>query len=129
MQQSKFMEKYPIYTMELDKKEISQTSTEEILEYFKNKIDAHPVATMISIFDNYNHTLDIGGEIAAEILDVKNIVFCFGTTIPNTQITAVRPRSIGICELKEKFSINFLEVPREELNNLLQSWTKDLIKK
>ena len=123
------MDKYPIYTIELDKKEISQNSIEEILEYFKNKIESHPVATIISTFDNYTHTKNIGGEITDEILDVKNIIFCFGTTIPNTQITAVRPRSIGICELKDKFSINFLEVPREELNNLLQKWTKELLQK
>jgi hypothetical protein len=41
---------------------------------------------------------------------------------------AVRPRSIGIAEFKEKFSIEFLEAPNEKLHDVMEEWTVDLKK-
>jgi hypothetical protein len=56
MKKSIFMDKYPIYSLELNKDEISQKSTQEIVDYFVEKIENHPIATNISIFDHYEHT-------------------------------------------------------------------------
>jgi len=129
MKKENFMEKYPVYTIELMKDEIKLKSVDAILEYFEEKIKSHPVAKYIATFDQYSHTKSLSGEINDKILDVKNIIFCFGTTIPESKMAAVRPRSIGVCELKDKFSVEFLEVPREELNGVLESWIKELIHK
>ena len=129
MKKTIFMEKYPIYTLELKKTEIAQKNVAEIIEYFKKKIEMHPIAKFISIFDHYSHTRNIDGEINESILDVQNILFCFGTAIPDTKMVAVRPRSIGVCELENSFVIEFMEVPKEELNVVLENWSKELMLK
>ncbi len=129
MKKTIFMEKYPIYTLELKKTEIAQKSVAEIIEYFKKQIETHPIAKFIAIFDHYSHTQNINGEINESILDVQNILFCFGTAIPDTKMVAVRPRSIGVCELENSFVIEFMEVPKEELNVVLENWSKELMLK
>lgn len=126
MKKTIFMDKYPVYTLELDKSEVAQQTVAQIIEYFKEKIDNHPVAAFIAIFDHYTHTKKLGGEINEDILDAQNIVFCFGPAIPNTKILAARPRSIGVAELQDKFIVEFLEAPKEQLHDLMESWAKGL---
>ena len=128
MKKTIFMDKYPIYSLVLEKSEIKQQNVQEIIEYFKQKIDEHPIARFIAAFDHYTHTKEIDGEIDESILDAQNIVFCFGSAIPSTKILAVRPRSIGVAELKDKFVIEFLEAPKEQMHDLMESWAKSLKK-
>jgi len=128
VKKSVFLEKYPVYSLELLKSEITLSSAEEALEYFKEKIKSHPVAEFIAVFDHYSHTKKLGGEIMDGLLDAKNIIFCFGQAIPNTKILAARPRSIGICEFEDKIVIDFMEPPREELQKVMQEWVKGLLK-
>ena len=128
MTQTTFKEKYPVWTLTLEKSEISQKSVPEILTYFKEKIDAHPIAAYIATFDHYTHTKNHGGAINPEILDMQNIIFCFGPEIPNTKVAAVRPRSIGVCETKEHFIIEFMEAPAERAHETMESWAKALRK-
>ena len=126
MKKTIFMDKYPVYTLELDKSEVSQKSVNEIIEYFKEKIELHPIAKFIAVFDHYTHTKELDGEINPQIKDAMNIVFCFGPAIPNTKILAARPRSIGVAELEDKFVIEFIEAPKEQLHDLMESWAKGL---
>ncbi len=126
MKKTIFMDKYPVYTLELDKSEVAQQNVLQIIEYFQNKIEVHPIAKFIAVFDHYAHTKALNGDIDESILDAKNVVFCFGPAIPNTKILAARPRSIGIAELKDKFVIEFLEAPKEQLHDLMESWAKGL---
>ena len=129
MKKTIFMDKYPVFTLELDKSEVAQKNVPEIIEYFKAKIEAHPVAKFIAIFDHYTHTKNLeNGVISPEILDAQNIVFCFGPVLNDTKMLAVRPRSIGIAELEDKFIVEFLEVPKEQLHDLMESWAKSLKK-
>lgn len=126
MKKTIFMDKYPVYTLELLKSEVAQKNVSEIIEYFKAKIEGHPIAKFIAIFDHYSHTKSLDGEINPEILDAQNIIFCFGPAIPNTKILAARPRSIGVCELEDKFVVEFLEAPKEQLHDLMENWAKSL---
>lgn len=126
MKKSIFMQKYPVYSLELSKNEIRVSSADEAVEYFKEKILSHPVAEFITVFDHYLHTKKLGGEMVDGLLDAKNIVFCFGQAIPNTKILATRPRSIGICEFEDKIVIDFLEAPKEELHAVMEEWVKKL---
>jgi len=126
MKKTIFMEKYPVYTLELQKDEIKQKNVSEIASYFKEKIDSHKIAKFIALFDNYEHTNSLNGEINPKIKDAKIVIFCFGPSIPNTKILAARPRSIGICELEDKFIIEFIEAPKEQLHDLMESWAKSL---
>jgi hypothetical protein len=124
-----FMDKYPVYGIELDKSEISCKTIDEVVEYFKEKIANHPIAAFISVFDHYNHTKTLKGEMPEGLIDAKNVIFCFGAAIPSTKVLALRPRSIGICEFEDKFIIDFLEAPIEKLHDVMEGWTKDLLNK
>ena len=61
-----------------------------------------------------------------KIMCGQNLIFCFGPAIPNTKILAVRPRSIGIAELEDKFVIEFIEAPKEQIHQIMEEWTKGL---
>ncbi len=126
MKESRFKEKYPVWTLTLDKSEVKQKSVSEIIEYFKKKVEEHPIAAYIATFDHYSHTKKIGGTIAPEILDMQNIILCFGQEIPNTKVAAVRPRSIGVCELESQFVIEFMEAPSQKAHDVMVSWSKGL---
>ena len=126
MKKTQFMDKYPVHSLELQKSNIKQTNIVEIIEYFKDKIQAHPIAKFIAVFDHYAHTKELNGEINPSIIDAQNLIFCFGPAIPNTKILAVRPRSIGIAELEDKFVIEFIESPKEQIHQIMEEWTKEL---
>lgn len=126
MKKTIFKETYPIWTLELNKNEIKQTNVPEIIEYFKEKIESHPIAKILSIFEQYDHVKSVNGDINPEIINMQNIIFCFGSKIPNSKVAALRPRSIAICELKDKYVIEFLEAPNEQNNVLMEEWAKSL---
>ncbi|MDD2357116.1 MAG: hypothetical protein PHX13_04325 [Thiovulaceae bacterium] len=127
MTKTLFMEKYPVFSLEIGKNETSFTSVTEIIEYLKAKIAAHPIAIFIAVFDHYEHTNSIAdGVINPEIKDAKNLIFCFGKQLSSPKMLAVRPRSIGVCELENSFSIDTLQVPNEELHVLTESWIKSI---
>ncbi len=97
MKQTVFMEKYPIFTLEIEKNECKFDSVDAIISYFRNLIDADSVADFIGGFDHYSHTKKIeGGEVANDILDAKLIAFCFGQKLLDPAMLSVRPRSIGV---------------------------------
>ena len=126
MKKTIFMDKYPVYSLELLKTEVEVKNVPEITEYFKTKIEAHPIAKFIAIFDHYTHTKSLDGPMLDGLQDAQNIIFCFGPAIPSTKILAARPRSIGVCELEDRFVIDFLEAPKEQLHDLMESWAKAL---
>jgi hypothetical protein len=126
MTKTVFMDKYPIYTLSLQKSEITYTNVAQIVAYFQAKIEAHPIAKFIAVFDHYMHTKSLNGDIMEGLKDAQNIIFCFGSAIPTTKIVAVRPRSIGVCELENSFIIEFIEAPKEEMHILMETWTKGL---
>lgn len=129
MRQSLLMEKYPTFDLDLPKSETTCTSVEDILARLKAKIDAHPKVAYIATFDHYAHTKSIDGEIAEGIEDAKNIVFCFGMKIPNAHMLSVRPRSIGVADLGDRFHLSFLEPPMEVATKEMEAWCKELADK
>jgi len=126
MQKTIFKDKYPVWRLELKKSEIKQTSVAEIISYFKDKIQNHAFAEYIILFDHYKHIEKIGGAIIPEVLDMQNIVFCFGPDILDTQIASVRPRSIGICQLEDRYIIEFMQPPSDKAHETMMEWTKAL---
>ncbi|QQZ30574.1 MAG: hypothetical protein QJT81_10500 [Candidatus Thiothrix putei] len=128
MKQMMLQEKYPVFTMEVGKNEIAHRTVDGIVDYFLAKIAEHPVAQFIAVFDHYAHTKALPqGEIAADIIAAKNVVFCFGTHLPNPQVLAVRPRAIGIAEKADTFVISFMEAPMPLANNAMEAWAKALV--
>ena len=126
MQQKIFKEKYHIFEIEYKKSELNFSSVDEIINALKEKIDNHPVISFIAIFDQYNHTSSVNGEINPAIKAAKNIVFCFGKELPTPEVLAVRPRSIGVCEKEDSFVLNFLEAPNDMANKTMEEFVKSL---
>jgi hypothetical protein len=129
MKQVILMDKYPIFELEVEKSKTDLKSVDEVLEHLKGKIDAHPVATFISIFDHYSHTkgLDVG-EVSDDILDAKNIILCFGKKLPKPNLMGVRPRAIGVAELKDSFVLSFMEAPNPDATKAMKSWIESVLK-
>ena len=127
MQELIFKAEYPIFRTTLTKDGTTFKSVPEILDALKSKVNAHPVATYIALFDHYAHTSSLeSGEIAPEIIDAKNILFCFGKEIPSAEMLAVRPRSIGVAERQDDFVISFLKAPNPAANEAMMTWVKSL---
>ncbi len=123
MQPLLFKDKFPLYTTTIS----TQKSIDELIKYFKEKIDAHPVAGFITVFDHYAYTTaKEEHSIADGILDVKNVIFCFGKEIAHPNVPAVRPRSIAITKMKDSYVISFLEAPNEKLTQVMIEWVKEL---
>lgn len=127
MQQIHFKDEYSIYTTTLEKKMTAIKTVDAILKNLKSKIEAHPVATYIGLFDHYGHTVSLeNGTISPDIIDAKNILFCFGKELPVAEMLAVRPRSIGVAERKDDFVISFLKAPNPAANEAMVSWITSL---
>lgn len=127
MQYTLFMDKYPTHHLDLLKTDTAYGSVDEIIAFFSAKVEADPRACLIAEFDHYAHTRALpDGEIAANIRAAKHLVFCFGLKLPNPLAMAPRPRSIGVCELDDRFSVVFLEAPNPAMNVTMQEWVKEL---
>lgn len=50
------------------------------------------------------------------------MVFCFGNALPNPQVLAVRPRSIGIADMGDHFFVSFMDAPMKVANDAMQAW-------
>lgn len=129
MQKTNFLDKFPVISYEIKKTQTSFSSVDEIVDFLKLKVQNHKIARYIGVFDHFSHTKALGGEMVDGLVDAKNIIFCFGQAIPNPKILAIRPRSIGVCEFEDRFSVDFMEAPKEDLTKLMQSWVEELILK
>jgi len=127
MKQTTFMERYPIHEIDIKKTETTFKNVDEIIDYLKTKIDAHPVATYIAIFDHYAHTKALSDGVVSEaILDAKNLIFCFGKELPNPKVLAIRPRAIGVVQRAEDFVLSFLVAPNPMANASMMEWCKSV---
>ncbi len=127
MKHTLLQDQYPVFTLEVERQETDFNTTDEIIEYLKRCVDGHGVSRFIAIFDHYSHTKGLeNGWIDESILDAKNIVFCFGITLPSPQAMATRPKSIGVVELADRFVITFLEAPMPMANSTMESWVRSI---
>lgn len=120
--------RYPVFILDIAKTATSRRNVTEIVAHFRRLIEQHPCARFLCVFDHMAHTRALpDGEIAEGILDAQNVVFCFGMSIPNPEILALRPRSIGIAELADRFVVSFLETPMPLANSAMETWTQALL--
>lgn len=127
MQFTNFMEKYPTHHVEILKSQTQLTSVDDFIQFFSKKIENNPIAQKIAEFDHYAHTSALPeGEIAESIKAAKHIIFCFGIKLPNPLAMAPRPRSIGVCELEDRFTIVFMEAPNPMMHKTMLDWVAEL---
>ena len=130
MKKTVLMDKYPVYSLQINKDETTFSSVDAIVTYLQKCIEDHPIATYIALFDHYTHTQSLPDHVInPAIKDAKNLIFCFGKQLPNTQILAARPRSFGVSELEDAFVIDFLEAPNEQLSKVMQEWAQSVANK
>ena len=129
MRQSTELLSLPRYVLELDRDEMTVGSIDAVVAHLRDRIEAHHCARFLAVFDHYAHTRALpDGEIAEGIRAARNVVFCFGMSIPEPEALATRPRSIGVCELEDRFVLTFLEPPMPLVNAAMESWVTSLMK-
>ena len=119
-------DKYPVWKIEIEKSKLNKT-LDEIVDYFVEKIEKDPIAKLIGVFDHWQHTKLIWWDILEWIKWAKMVIFCFWKSIPSPLNLAVKPKSIGIAELNDKFVISFLEAPSEGANEKMRNWVNGLL--
>nr|WP_005223997.1 hypothetical protein [Marichromatium purpuratum] len=123
MKQSLYQERYPVYCLEIGREETSYDSVEAICDYFRACIERYDSARFIAEFDHHAHTSALPeGHVGEGILAAKNLIFCFGISLPDVQVLALRPRSIGIAETESGFVITFMEAPMPVVNAAMEDW-------
>ncbi len=127
MKESLLEEKYPLFTLEIDKTETVFQGVDQIIEHLRQQVEGHPVARFIAVFDHFAHTDGLPqGQVDETIRAAQNIIFCFGIALPNPQVMAVRPRSIGVVETAQGFIITFMEAPMPVANVAMEQWAHSI---
>jgi hypothetical protein len=126
VKQTLLQQKYPVFIAEIGKDETTCQTVDDVVAYLKARIAETEKVQFIGVFDHHAHTTHIGGEIAPDIQAAVNVIFCFGFALPNPQVLAVRPRSIGIADMGEKFVVSFMEAPMPPANLAMEGWVKAL---
>jgi hypothetical protein len=125
MKKNNYLGIYQVYV-----KEISKTKNlNEISEFFIDKVQKHPFAKYIGVFNHYAHTKNIDGKIGENINGANNVLFCFGGKLLDPRVLSARPRSIGICETNTHFVISFMEAPNLKLTAIMTEWVNELADK
>lgn len=126
MKQVKLQDKYPIFFAEIGKHETTCRTVDDVVAFLKQRIAENERVHYIGVFDHFAHTKRIGGEIAPKIQAAVDVIFCFGYALPNPQVLAVRPRSIGVADMGDRFAVSFMEAPMNPANEAMEAWVKGL---
>lgn len=126
MKQTLLQEKYPVYVAEIAKSETGCKRVDDVVAYLKDRIAENEKVQFIGVFDHYAHTKNVGGAINPDIQAAVDVIFCFGIALPNPQVLAVRPRSIGVADMGDRFVVSFLEAPMKPANDTMEGWVKGL---
>ena len=118
--------RYPIYKKVILKLSTHRKNIEDIVTFLENQIKNDDLATYITTYNHYQDLKAKKSLIIDDIVEAKNIIFCFGSKLPNVEISAIRPRSFGIVETKDSFVISFLEAPGENGNKKMKKWVEQV---
>lgn len=127
VKQTVSVKEYPVYCLEIERDETDFASVDAICGYFRDCIESHRSAVFIADFDHYAHTSQLPeGHIGEGIRAARNVVFCFGISLPKPELLACRPRSIGVVETDDGFMVTFLETPMPVANAVMEDWALGL---
>jgi hypothetical protein len=115
----------PVFTLEVDKTETGLRDFDEVVRFLKAQVEAHPLAQFVGIYDHHAHTSSLEeGYVDPAIRGASALVFCFGLTLPEPACMAVRPRTMAVCELDDRFVITFAEPPMPVANLAMERWAQ-----
>lgn len=118
--------RYPVSTLEIGKPG-AYADADAVVEAILRRIEEHPKARLIAVFDHLEHTWEIGGDIAPEVIAARHVIFCLGLNLPGPTAMALRPHAIAVTELRDRFVINFMETPAAEVNDTMARWVLSLV--
>jgi hypothetical protein len=125
--QTLLKETVPVYQLEIERNECRFDSVDAIAAHLRVLIETNATARFIAVFDHYAQTQSLPqGQVAKHIRAAVNVIFCFGLTLPEPVQLANRPRSIGVCEIDDRFVISFMEAPMPVANAVIEDWAKSL---
>ena len=118
---------YPVFVLELNRNETDFGSVDAIVDHLTQQIEGSEMGRLIGVFDHYRHTRYLRlGHIDGDILAAKNILFCFGLSLPEPSALALRPRSLGVAETSTGFVVSFMEAPMPVVNQAMENWVMAL---
>lgn len=121
---------FAVYQFELTRQESRLPNAQAILNDLKARIDSHDIARFIAEFDRFSHTVGLArGEVAESILDARNIMFCFGSQLQNSDPLTMQPSCISIVEMTDGFSLTFIQSSIVEVNVTIEQWVLSLYNK
>lgn len=126
MEQSLFHDKYPVFSKTIAKTNTQHKDVEAILTYLETCIRDNPKTAFIARFDHVAHTRSIDGEVAPDISEAKHVIFCFGMKLPVPEAMAVRPRSIGVTDMGDRFVVSFMEAPNPQAQQWITEWVEGI---
>ena len=127
MKQTMQQAAYPVFVLELNRNETDFASVDEIVDHLKQQIESSEMGRLIGVFDHYQHTRRLRfGQIDTDIVAAKNILFCFGLSLPEPSALALRPRSLGVAETSTGFVVSFMEAPMPVVNQAMEDWVMGL---
>lgn len=129
MKEVKLMGEYPVYQTELPKSKTSCKTIDDVIAKLREMMDASGLTVFIAIYDDYGRTHAINGPIGEGIEGAKELLFCFGESLPFPEALALRPRSIGIADMGDHFFITFLKSPEVYAMADVVLWVKALADK
>jgi hypothetical protein len=116
---------YTVCSIEITKPGL-YADADDVVEAILRRIEEHPKARLIAVFDHLEHTWEVGGDIAPEVVAARHVVFCLGLTLPGPVAMALRPRAIAVTELNDRFIVNFLETPVADAGEIVARWVASL---
>lgn len=79
MKKQLLQNKYPVFSIEIEKEKCIYESLPDILNFLKQKIEEDSIAKFVAVFDHFSHTKNIkDGVISPEIIDAQDIIFVLG---------------------------------------------------
>lgn len=123
-----FQETYPIYSAEIAKHD-QGPNIEDLITRLQQSLQEYERVQYIATFDHYTHThRQSDGEIAEDIKDARNLIFCVGRRLPSPLAPALRPRSIGVVETEDRFVISYMQAPMQLANEIMKDCVEQLSK-
>jgi hypothetical protein len=129
MKETLSVHEFPVWCLEVAREETDFATVDAICDYFRRCIESQRAAVFITVFDHLAHTRSLPeGHVGEEIRAAKNLVFCFGISLPKAELLACRPRSIGVAETNAGFLVTFLETPMPVANSLMEDWARGILR-
>jgi hypothetical protein len=127
MHKAQLLDKHPVKADETAKSDTDCANALEPLTRLRERVKAHPGASLIAEFDHLAHVrAEPQAKVAEELRAKLHPNFCLGNAMPNAPIPAERPRAVSVVGQDDKSVVSWLEAPVEARNLAIAGWVEGL---